>query len=108
MVFRGHAYSKGLRTVKTSAVGTIIAALAPKNSTGLGIQLEKRSLWGAWTPALKVDWVCRAAPACAEATCRTLALSVFDRRLSDQASAGRRYGMSRETEFADCKSHTEQ
>jgi len=44
----GHAYSKGLRTVKT-CVGTDHCRFGTQDSTGLGIKLE-RALWGSWTP----------------------------------------------------------
>lgn len=44
----GHAYSKGLRTVKT-CVGSEFCRFGTQNSTGLGIRLEKL-LWGSWTP----------------------------------------------------------
>ena len=44
----GHAYTKGLRTVKT-CVGTDFCRFGTQDSTGLGIRLEKR-LWGSWTP----------------------------------------------------------
>ncbi|HBM58394.1 MAG TPA: nitrite reductase large subunit, partial [Citreicella sp.] len=44
----GHAYSKGLRTVKT-CVGTDHCRFGTQDSTGLGIKLEQ-TLWGSWTP----------------------------------------------------------
>ncbi|KAG1647969.1 Nitrite reductase [NAD(P)H] [Nymphon striatum] len=44
----GHAYSKGLRTVKT-CVGTDHCRFGTQDSTGFGIKIEKE-LWGSWTP----------------------------------------------------------
>ena len=45
----GHAYAKGLRTVKT-CVGSEWCRFGTQDSTGLGIKLEK-FMWGSWTPA---------------------------------------------------------
>jgi nitrite reductase (NADH) large subunit len=44
----GHAYAKGLRTVKT-CVGLEWCRFGTQDSTGLGVKLEKM-MWGAWTP----------------------------------------------------------
>jgi nitrite reductase (NADH) large subunit len=44
----GHAYSKGLRTVKT-CIGSEWCRFGTQDSTGLGIQLEKMT-WASWTP----------------------------------------------------------
>ncbi len=44
----GHAYAKGLRTVKT-CVGSEWCRFGTQDSTGLGVKLE-RMMWGAWTP----------------------------------------------------------
>jgi nitrite reductase (NADH) large subunit len=64
----GHAYAKGLRTVKT-CVGTEFCRFGTQDSTGLGIRLEKL-LWGSWTPA-KVKLAVSGCPRnCAEATCK--------------------------------------
>ena len=64
----GHAYSKGLRTVKT-CVGTDFCRFGTQDSTGLGIRLEK-VLWGSWTPH-KVKLAVSGCPRnCAEATCK--------------------------------------
>ena len=64
----GHAYTKGLRTVKT-CVGTDFCRFGTRDSTGLGIRLEKR-LWGSWTPH-KVKLAVSGCPRnCAEATCK--------------------------------------
>ena len=66
----GHAYAKGLRTVKT-CVGDSWCRFGTQDSTGLGIRLEK-SLWGSWTPA-KVKLAVSGCPRnCAEATCKDI------------------------------------
>ncbi len=66
----GHAYSKGLRTVKT-CVGADHCRFGTQDSTGLGIKLEKM-LWGSWTPH-KVKLAVSGCPRnCAEATCKDL------------------------------------
>ncbi|OIQ81194.1 nitrite reductase [mine drainage metagenome] len=44
----GHAYAKGLRTVKT-CVGKEWCRFGTQESTGLGVKLEKMA-WGSWTP----------------------------------------------------------
>ncbi|MGB2202847.1 MAG: nitrite reductase large subunit NirB, partial [Pseudooceanicola atlanticus] len=63
----GHAYSKGLRTVKT-CVGTDHCRFGTQDSTGLGIKLEK-ILWGSWTPHKVKLGVSGCPRNCAEATC---------------------------------------
>ena len=64
----GHAYAKGLRTVKT-CVGTDWCRFGTQDSTGFGMRLE-RFLWGSWTPA-KVKMAVSGCPRnCAEATCK--------------------------------------
>ena len=64
----GHAYAKGLRTVKT-CVGTDWCRFGTRDSTGLGVKLEK-FMWGSWTPA-KVKMAVSGCPRnCAEATCK--------------------------------------
>ncbi len=66
----GHAYTKGLRTVKT-CVGTEFCRFGTQDSTGLGIRLEKM-LWGAWTPH-KLKLAVTGCPRnCAEATCKDI------------------------------------
>ncbi|MFD1343294.1 nitrite reductase large subunit NirB [Litorisediminicola beolgyonensis] len=66
----GHAYAKGLRTVKT-CVGSTWCRFGTQDSTGLGIKLEK-FLWGSWTPA-KVKLAVSGCPRnCAEATCKDI------------------------------------
>ncbi|MGE0407876.1 MAG: (2Fe-2S)-binding protein, partial [Amphiplicatus sp.] len=66
----GHAYAKGLRTVKT-CVGTEWCRFGTQDSTGLGVKLEK-FLWGSWTPH-KVKLAVSGCPRnCAEATCKDI------------------------------------
>jgi len=73
----GHAYAKGLRTVKT-CVGTDWCRFGTQDSTGLGIRLEKM-LWGAWTPH-KVKLAVSGCPRnCAEATCKDIGIICVDR-----------------------------
>jgi nitrite reductase (NADH) large subunit len=72
----GHAYSKGLRTVKT-CVGTDFCRFGTQDSTGLGIKLEQR-LWGSWTPH-KVKLAVSGCPRnCAEATCKDVGIVCVD------------------------------
>lgn len=72
----GHAYSKGLRTVKT-CVGTDHCRFGTQDSTGLGIKLE-RTLWGSWTPH-KVKLAVSGCPRnCAEATCKDVGIVCVD------------------------------
>ncbi|UOM33245.1 nitrite reductase large subunit NirB [Acuticoccus sp. I52.16.1] len=72
----GHAYAKGLRTVKT-CVGSDWCRFGTQDSTGLGIKLEK-FLWGAWTPA-KVKLAVSGCPRnCAEATCKDVGVICVD------------------------------
>ena len=72
----GHAYSKGLRTVKT-CVGTDFCRFGTQDSTGLGIKLEKL-LWGSWTPH-KVKLAVSGCPRnCSEATCKDVGIICVD------------------------------
>ncbi|ABV93409.1 nitrite reductase [NAD(P)H], large subunit [Dinoroseobacter shibae DFL 12 = DSM 16493] len=72
----GHAYAKGLRTVKT-CVGKDHCRFGTQDSTGLGIALEKR-LWGSWTPH-KVKLAVSGCPRnCAEATCKDIGVVCVD------------------------------
>ena len=72
----GHAYSKGLRTVKT-CVGTDHCRFGTQDSTGLGIKLEQ-VLWGSWTPH-KVKLAVSGCPRnCAEATCKDVGIVCVD------------------------------
>lgn len=62
----GHAYAKGLRTVKT-CVGKEWCRFGTQDSTKMGIELEKMT-WGSWTPH-KVKMAVSGCPRnCAEAT----------------------------------------
>ncbi|MEM1274433.1 MAG: nitrite reductase large subunit NirB [Pseudomonadota bacterium] len=72
----GHAYSKGLRTVKT-CVGTDHCRFGTQDSTGLGIKLEK-TLWGAWTPHKVKLGVSGCPRNCAEATCKDVGIVCVD------------------------------
>jgi nitrite reductase (NADH) large subunit len=66
----GHAYAKGLRTVKT-CVGSEWCRFGTQDSTGLGIKLEKLC-WGSWTPH-KVKFAVSGCPRnCAEATIKDM------------------------------------
>lgn len=72
----GHAYSKGLRTVKT-CVGKDHCRFGTQDSTGLGIALEK-ALWGSWSPH-KVKLAVSGCPRnCAEATCKDIGIVCVD------------------------------
>ncbi|MGR3500628.1 MAG: nitrite reductase large subunit NirB [Limimaricola soesokkakensis] len=72
----GHAYSKGLRTVKT-CVGREHCRFGTQDSTGLGVNLEKR-LWGSWTPHKVKLGVSGCPRNCAEATCKDLGIICVD------------------------------
>ena len=72
----GHAYSKGLRTVKT-CVGTDHCRFGTQDSTGLGIRLEK-ALWGSWTPHKVKLGVSGCPRNCAEATCKDVGIVCVD------------------------------
>ena len=72
----GHAYAKGVRTVKT-CVGTDWCRFGTQDSTGLGIKIEK-FMWGSWTPA-KVKMAVSGCPRnCAEATCKDVGVICVD------------------------------
>ena len=72
----GHAYAKGLRTVKT-CVGSEWCRFGTQDSTGLGIKIEK-FMWGSWTPA-KVKMAVSGCPRnCAEATCKDVGVVCVD------------------------------
>jgi len=101
----GHAYSKGLRTVKT-CVGTDHCRFGTQDSTGLGVKLEK-ALWGAWTPH-KVKLAVSGCPRnCAEATCKDVGIVCVDSGY--QIGVGGAAGMDlKETErLADVKTEEE-
>ena len=72
----GHAYAKGLRTVKT-CVGTDWCRFGTQDSTGLGVRIEK-FMWGSWTPA-KLKLAVSGCPRnCAEATCKDIGIICVD------------------------------
>ena len=84
----GHAYAKGLRTVKT-CVGTDWCRFGTQDSTGLGIRIEK-FMWGSWTPA-KVKMAVSGCPRnCAEATCKDVGVDLRRFRLRDPFRRRRR------------------
>ncbi|MCE0504704.1 nitrite reductase large subunit NirB [Roseivivax sp. GX 12232] len=72
----GHAYSKGLRTVKT-CVGSEHCRFGTQDSTGLGVKLEQR-LWGSWTPHKVKLGVSGCPRNCAEATCKDVGIVCVD------------------------------
>ncbi|OYX33778.1 MAG: nitrite reductase large subunit [Caulobacterales bacterium 32-69-10] len=72
----GHAYAKGLRTVKT-CVGSEWCRFGTQDSTGLGIRLEK-FMWGSWTPAKVKLGVSGCPRNCAEATCKDVGVICVD------------------------------
>ena len=72
----GHAYSKGLRTVKT-CVGKEHCRFGTQDSTGLGVKLEKH-LWGSWTPHKLKLGVSGCPRNCAEATCKDIGVVCVD------------------------------
>lgn len=99
----GHAYAKGLRTVKT-CVGSEFCRFGTQDSTGLGIKLEKL-LWGSWTPAKVKLGVSGCPRNCAEATCKDIGVVCVDSGY--EISVAGAAGMDvRETEFL-CKVTTE-
>lgn len=99
----GHAYAKGLRTVKT-CVGSDFCRFGTQDSTGLGIKLEKL-LWGSWTPAKVKLGVSGCPRNCAEATCKDIGVVCVDSGY--EISVAGAAGMDvKETEFL-CKVTTE-
>ncbi|SMH51724.1 nitrite reductase large subunit NirB [Mesorhizobium australicum] len=72
----GHAYAKGLRTVKT-CVGTDWCRFGTQDSTRLGIRIEK-FMWGSWTPAKVKMGVSGCPRNCAEATCKDVGVICVD------------------------------
>jgi nitrite reductase (NADH) large subunit len=72
----GHAYAKGLRTVKT-CVGQEWCRFGTQNSTKMGIELEQMT-WGTWTPH-KVKMAVSGCPRnCAEATIKDFGVVAVD------------------------------
>jgi nitrite reductase (NADH) large subunit len=72
----GHAYAKGVRTVKT-CVGSDWCRFSTQDSTGLGIRIEK-FMWGSWTPAKVKMGVSGCPRNCAEATCKDVGIICVD------------------------------
>ena len=72
----GHAYAKGLRTVKT-CVGTQWCKFGTQDSVELGISLEK-NMWGSWTPAKFKLAVSGCPRNCAEATVKDIGIIGVD------------------------------
>jgi nitrite reductase (NADH) large subunit len=72
----GHAYAKGLRTVKT-CVGTEWCRFGTQDSTALGVELEKM-MWGSWTPAKVKLGVSGCPRNCAEATVKDIGVVCVD------------------------------
>jgi len=72
----GHAYAKGLRTVKT-CVGTEWCRFGTQDSTGLGIKMEKYT-WGSWTPHKVKLGVSGCPRNCAEATVKDIGVICVD------------------------------
>ncbi len=99
----GHAYAKGLRTVKT-CVGTDWCRFGTQDSTGLGIKIEK-FMWGSWTPAKVKMGVSGCPRNCAEATCKDVGVICVESgyEISFAGAAGLHV---RQTEFL-CKVETE-
>ncbi|RAI60059.1 nitrite reductase large subunit NirB [Roseicella frigidaeris] len=72
----GHAYAKGLRTVKT-CVGSTWCRFGTQDSTGMGVALEKMT-WGSWHPH-KVKLAVSGCPRnCAEATIKDFGVVAVD------------------------------
>ncbi len=100
----GHAYSKGLRTVKT-CVGSDHCRFGTQDSTGLGVKLEKH-LWGSWTPHKLKLGVSGCPRNCAEATCKDIGVICVDSGY--EVSVAGAAGMEvKETELL-CKVATEE
>jgi len=72
----GHAYAKGLRTVKT-CVGSEWCRFGTQDSTGLGVKLEKL-LWSSWTPHKVKLGVSGCPRNCAEATIKDVGVVCVD------------------------------
>ena len=100
----GHAYSKGLRTVKT-CVGRDFCRFGTQDSTGLGIKLEK-ILWGSWTPHKVKLGVSGCPRNCAEATCKDVGVICVDSGY--EVSVAGAAGMELKQTVALAKAATEQ
>lgn len=72
----GHAYAKGLRTVKT-CVGSEWCRFGTQDSTGLGVKLEHMT-WGSWMPHKFKMAVSGCPRNCAEATIKDFGVVCVD------------------------------
>uniref|UniRef100_A0A6S6UJ54 Nitrite reductase [NAD(P)H] large subunit (EC) n=1 Tax=uncultured Thiotrichaceae bacterium TaxID=298394 RepID=A0A6S6UJ54_9GAMM len=72
----GHAYAKGLRTVKT-CVGSEWCRFGTQNSTSLGVKLEELT-WGSWMPHKFKMAVSGCPRNCAEATIKDFGVVCVD------------------------------
>lgn len=72
----GHAYAKGLRTVKT-CVGSEWCRFGTQDSTGLGVKIEKDT-WGSWMPHKFKIAVSGCPRNCAEATIKDFGVVCVD------------------------------
>ena len=72
----GHAYAKGLRTVKT-CVGSEWCRFGTQDSTGLGVKLEELT-WGSWMPHKFKMAVSGCPRNCAEATIKDFGVICVD------------------------------
>ncbi|WP_020558992.1 nitrite reductase large subunit NirB [Thiofilum flexile] len=72
----GHAYAKGLRTVKT-CVGSTWCRFGTQDSTGLGVKLEELT-WGSWMPHKFKMAVSGCPRNCAEATIKDFGVVCVD------------------------------
>ncbi|MCE1236655.1 MAG: nitrite reductase large subunit NirB [Hyphomicrobiales bacterium] len=72
----GHAYSKGLRTVKT-CVGKSWCRFGTQDSMGLGVKLEKL-MWASWTPAKVKLGVSGCPRNCSESTVKDIGIICVD------------------------------
>ena len=72
----GHAYAKGLRTVKT-CVGKEWCRFGTQDSMGLGVKLEKL-MWGSWTPAKVKLGVSGCPRNCSESTVKDIGIICVD------------------------------
>ncbi len=72
----GHAYAKGVRTVKT-CVGSEWCRFGTQSSMSMGVQLEK-ACWGSWTPHKFKMAVSGCPRNCAEATIKDFGVVAVD------------------------------
>ena len=72
----GHAYAKGLRTVKT-CIGSTWCRFGTQDSSGLGVKLEELT-WGSWMPHKFKMAVSGCPRNCAEATIKDFGVVCVD------------------------------